>query len=205
MIIDGKTYQLGEKNYVRLESDKSLIVLGHTNNSEMKHFIGWQKRLGGVYKKTAHFTILRNGTIYQHFDTKYSSEYFSNQSLNNKSIIILLENEGYLTKDSETNEFITWLGDIYKEKNNIVEKKWRNLNFWVSYTKEQFDSTIELVKSICMNHRIPKDSMNHNTKVNDLGGFSGIVYKANLEKFYTDLNPTWNFQLFKTKIENDER
>jgi N-acetyl-anhydromuramyl-L-alanine amidase AmpD len=205
MIIDGKTYQLGEKNYVRLESDKSLIVLGHTNNSEMKHFIGWQKRLGGVYKKTAHFTILRNGTIYQHFDTKYSSEYFPNQSLNNKSIIILLENEGYLTKDSETNEFITWVGDIYKEKNNIVEKKWRNLNFWVSYTKEQFDSTIELVKSICMNHGIPKDSMNHNTKVNDLGGFSGIVYKANLEKFYTDLNPTWNFQLFKTKIENDER
>lgn len=205
MIIDNKTYHLNEKNYVRLESNKSLIVLGHTNNSEMKHFIGWQKRLGGLYKKTAHFTILRDGTIHQHFDTKYSSEYFPNQLLNNKSIIILLENEGYLTKDSKTNEFITWLGDIYKEKDNIVEKKWRNLNFWISYTKEQFDSTIELVKSICTRHGIPKDSMSHNTKVNNLGGFSGIVYKANLEKFYFDLNPTWDFQLFKTKIECDER
>lgn len=205
MIIDNKTYQLSKKNYVEIESNKKLIVLGHTNNSKMKHFIGWEKRMGGLYKKTAHFSISTDGTVYQHFDSKYSSRYFNNQSLNNKSIIILLENEGYLTKDSETNEFITWIGDIYKEKNNVFEKKWRNLNFWVGYSQEQFESAINLVNYLCTKHKIPKKTMNHNTKVNDLGDFSGIVYKANLEKYYTDLNPSWNFQLFKTKIESDER
>jgi N-acetyl-anhydromuramyl-L-alanine amidase AmpD len=205
MIIDSKTYQLNEKNYVRKESVKNLIVLGHTNNSDMKHFIGWQTRLGGKYKKTAHFTISKKGVIYQHFDAKYSTKYFSNQSLNDRAIIILLENEGYLNKDSKTNEFITWLGDIYKEKNNIIEKKWRNLNFWVGYSQEQFESAINLINNLCVNFEIPKKTMNHNTKINDLGSFKGVVYKANLEKFYTDLNPSWNFQLFKTKIENDER
>lgn len=204
MIIDNESYQLGEKNYVQIESNKKLIVLGHTNYSKMKHFIGWQKRMGGAYKKTTHFTILTDGTIYQHFDSKYSSRYFNNHSLNKKSVIILLENEGYLIKDSESNEFITWLGDIYKEKNNVIDKKWRNLNFWVGYSQEQFESAINLVNYLCIKHEIPKKTMNHNTKVNDLGDFSGVIYKANLEKYYTDLNPSWDFQLFKTKIENDE-
>jgi N-acetyl-anhydromuramyl-L-alanine amidase AmpD len=204
MIIDRKTYKLEPKNYTPIESKKTRIVLGHTNNYDMKHFIGWQKRLNGKYQKTAHFTISKDGNVYEHFDPKFYSSYFKYHDLNSKSIVVLLENEGYLIKDSKNQQFITWLGDIYKGGSDVLEKKWRNLNYWAPYTKEQMNSAVELVNTLCDDFNIPRDTINHNTKLNSLGDFSGILYKANLDKFYTDLNPTWDFEVFKNKIENYE-
>lgn len=205
MIIDTNSYQLSEDNYVKTETFKNKIVLGHTNNHDMRHFIGWQKRLNGKYKKTAHYTISLDGTIYQHFAPKFYSKHFKYHDLNSKSIIVLLENDGFLTKEPGSEEFITWLGDIYKGETTVVEKKWRNLNHWPSYTQQQLESAIILTNKLCEDFNIPKQTFNHNTKVNELGNFSGVLYKANLEKYYTDLNPTWDFEVFKSKLEDYER
>ena len=78
MIIDDKTYKLASKNYIPIETEKTQIILGHTFNKDMKHIIGWKNRYNGSYKKTAAFTIAKDGTIYKHFDPKFSSNYFSN-------------------------------------------------------------------------------------------------------------------------------
>jgi hypothetical protein len=200
MFIDDKKYRLPLNNFINEETKKTKIIFGHTFNHDMRHVKGWLHRYNGKYKKTSAFTIGTDGIIYKHFDPKYYSKYFKNNDLNKKSIVILLENDGYLLNDSKNNQFITWVGDIYKQPNKVVERKWRNLNYWVPYTNEQFESVTELVKSLCVEFNIPLTVIGHNTKVEYLGDFNGILYKSNLDKHYSDLNPFWDFELFKENL-----
>ena len=204
MLIDDKTHVLPIQNYIQIESKKEQIIIGNTFNHDMRHYNCWLKRYNGHYKKTAAFTISSVGLIYKHFDPKFYSNYFKDYQSNSKSIVILLENDGWLIKNSENNEFITWIGDIYKEPSKVVEKRWRGYNFWAPYTKKQFESTTKLVKSLCNEFKIPLFAINHNTKVDNLSDYKGVMYKSNIEKYYTDINPSWNCELFKNKIENHE-
>ena len=201
MIIDDKRYALPLDNYVQNESIKKIIVIGHTGNRDMRHVTGWLHRYNKKYKKTAAFTIDAAGFVYQHFDPKLQSRYFNNQELDNKSIVILLENEGWLLKDVVKNEFITWIGDIYKQPSEIIEKKWRGYEHWSPYTKEQIDSTQELVKVLCEEFFIPVNAIGHNTKIDNLLDENCIIYRSNLDKNYTDLSPAWNCLEFKNKLE----
>ena len=194
-----KSYILPKNNYTNIESIKKQIVIGNTNNNNMKHYIGWVNRYNGKYKKTAAFTIDADGIIYKHFEPRYQSEYFNDLKQNNKSIVILLENDGYLIKDMEKNNFLSWLGYIYKEE-DVFEKKWRTYNYWVQYKKEQIDSAVNLVKELCEEFYIPLTAMTHNTKMNDLEEYSGILYKSNIEMYYTDLSPAFDFEYFTNKI-----
>jgi hypothetical protein len=201
MIIDDKTYALEEKNYVPIECIKKQIVLANTFNHDMKHVIGWKTRYNGEYKKTAAFTIDAAGVVYQHFDPRYQSKYFGKIDLDMKTIIILLENDGWLFNDKEKNNYITWFGDIYNKPSDVFEKRWRGYTHWANYTKEQFDSCVELTKMLCDEFFIPNVAISHNTKVYTLSEFQGVVYKSNIEKYYTDLTPAWDFENFKTKLE----
>jgi hypothetical protein len=115
-----------------------------------------------------------------------------------------LENDGWLIKDNEKDKFITCIGDIYNEPTKVVTKKWRGFIFWSPYTEEQFESTIYLVKLLCNRFSIPLTAIPHNTKLDILNGYSGILYKGNLEKHFTDPNPSWDCELFKNKIEKHE-
>ena len=195
-----QSYILSKDNYIDIESIKKQIVIGNTNNHNMKHYIGWVNRYNGKYKKTAAFTIDADGIIYKHFDPRYQSEYFNDLEQNNKSIVILLENDGWLTKDVEKNSFISCLGYIYKEQ-EVFEKKWRAHNYWANYTKEQIDSATNLVKELCNEFYIPLTAMTHNVKMDGLEDYRGILYKSNIEMYYTDLSPAFNFEYFINNIE----
>lgn len=201
MDVELTKYKLPTNNYVLAETPKNLIVIGHTFNHDMKHVTGWLHRYHGKYKKTSAFTISTNGTIYQHFDPKYHSRYFNKTELDNKSIVILLENDGWLVKDNQKNEFYTWIGDIYSEPNMIIEKRWREYSYWAPYTNEQIESTLSLCNKLCVDFDIPVMVMNHNTKIDNLIGYEGIIYRSNLEKHYTDLSPSWDCNEFKNKLE----
>lgn len=200
MIIN-ETYLLSANNYYEVESIKKQIVLGNTFNYDMRHVSGWLHRHNGHYKKTAAFTIDAAGIVYKHFEPKYQSNYFKDLEQNSKSIIILFENDGWLVKDKEKNEFISCLGHIYKEPKNIVKKKWRGYEFWTPYTDEQLESSYELINQLCEEFYIPKIALNNNVKNDDLDDYTGIVYKSNLNKIFTDLSPAFDFETFKTKIE----
>lgn len=201
MIIDAKNFKLPIDNYNPIESEKKQIVIGNTFNHDMRHVIGWLHRYNGKYKKTAPYTITKSGIVYEHFDPKYQSKYLNDSALDNRSIVILLENDGWLTKNNEKNKFITWVGDIYNGQNEVFEKKWRGYNYWCPYTKEQMVSTLKLTNLLCENFSIPKTSINHNTKIDEICDYEGIIYKSNLAKQYNDLNPSWDFELFKETIE----
>ena len=63
----------------------------------------------------------KEGKIYNHFEPKFHARYFNNLELDKKTIVILLENEGWLLNNQENNQFITWLGDIYNKEEQIFE------------------------------------------------------------------------------------
>jgi hypothetical protein len=205
MIIDTATYKLDENQYLVPEAIKKQIVIGHTGTMDMKHVTKWKTRLNGNYKKTAAFTISKSGQVFNHFDPIFSSTILNNPYLDKRSIVILLENEGWLSKDGENNEFIDWLGYIYNKPEEIIEKKWRNYQYWSPYTIEQFEATVALVNHLCEEFYINRYTVPHNTKLDDLLDFEGIMYRSNLDINYTDLNPSWDFNLFKQRIENEDQ
>ena len=201
MIINEDKFSLPTSNYVLTENLKKQIVIGHTFNHDMRHVIGWQHRNNGNYTKTAAFSIDAAGFVYKHFDPKYQSNIFDQKDLNDRSIVILLENDGWLIKNSK-NGFITWNGDIYNKNPEIVKVKWRGYENWAPYSNEQLESAIKLTSKLCDDFSIPLNVIGHNTKITGLKDYEGVIYRSNLDKNSTDLSPAFNFWDFKEIIEN---
>lgn len=204
MFIDEESYKLSHDNYVEIETIKTRIVLANSFNHDMKHVIGWKHRYNGKFKRTAAFTIDAAGSIYKHFDPKYFSRFFNNQEMDRKTIVILLENDGWLQKDTQNNKFITWLGDIYKKPTDVVEKRWRGHDYWSPYTEKQVESASELVRYLCKEFSIPVMAMTHNTKIDNVEEVHGILYRSNIDRQFTDVSPAWDFTGFKHKVETIE-
>ena len=62
-------------------------------------------------------------------------------------------------------------------------------------------SLSKIVKKLCNDFDIPLKVVSHNTNFDGIEKYSGITYRSNFEKFYTDINPTWDFTKFKDNIE----
>lgn len=200
-MIDHLTYTLTEKNYYPIEHKKKQIVIGNTFNFNMNHFNGWVNRINGSYKNVSNYTVDIDGKIYEHFDSKYFSEFLPN-SLSNKNIIsIVLVNQGWLDYDIKDKKYINCFGIIHSG-NDIIEKRWRNHTFWDNYSDKQIDSLINLTKYLLEKHNISKKVLSHNTYVKDIVGFEGVTYRSNWIKDSTDLSPSFNFEIFKNKVED---
>jgi N-acetylmuramoyl-L-alanine amidase len=200
MIIDEVKYNLDSLNYIEIESPKKYIVLTHSGRALENTFVKWKHRLGGKYTKTAHYSIDFKGNVFKHFEPIYCANNIGHIDFDKKSIIVQLENEGWLDVN-KNNEFCNWIGDIYNRPDEIVEKKWRGYSNWAPYLPSQFKSALELVSELCDEFFIPKVAVPHNTKVDNLDDFSGVIYKSNIEKNFTDLSPAWNCEEFKYKLE----
>lgn len=199
-MINKTDYILTNKNYIQEETIKDKIVIGNSLSNDLKYFNGWLTRLGGEYKGTSMFTIDIDGTIYQHFDTKYYSNYMTEIGVNENLISVNLVNEGWLIKDKNyENRFYNYVGNIYNKE--VYTKKWRGYEFWAEYTEEQFKSTIDLVRKLCDEHVLDRTVISHNTKLDSIKDIKGVLYKSNFKKYYSDLNPSWKFDEFKIKVE----
>ena len=201
MIIDKKTYKIEEKNYHKKEFKKHQIILGNSFSEKLNHVEGWKYRLGGEYTKTATFTINRGGKIFQHYDEKYYSDFIDNKMIDKKIISIVIENQGWLLKDLLKDRYIDWVGNIYKRRAKVVEKRWRGFVYWDPYTTKQINSCIKLINFLCEKCNIPNRCVGHNTYIAGIENFEGITYKSNYDKENTDLSPAWDFNNFKNKIE----
>ena len=194
-------FKLSDENYFQIETNKKRIVIGNSFSVSMGHCIGWMTRLNGKFKRTANFTIELNGTVHEHFSPKYYSNYLNDSKLDESTISIVLENEGWLTKDLfDENKYINYVGHIYNRE-EVVEKRWRNFKYWAPYTNEQMGSLIVLVRNLCKEYKIPLNVVSHNTGFKDANIYEGVLYRSNFEKYYTDISPTWDFETFKNKLE----
>jgi hypothetical protein len=57
-----------------------------------------------------------------------------------------------------------------------------------------------LLEFLTKKFKIPFKTIGHNTKVDAISDYNGIVFRSNYDKSYTDLSPAFNFDEFKKLI-----
>jgi len=192
----------GKFSNLNLVENKKQIVLCNTFREIEEYLISLNFRYNGKYDKIPHFIISKKGEIVQNINQNILTNIFKEDSLNKEKIFISFENLGWLVKKPFSDQFINWKDDIYT--GDVFNKKWRNYNYWDIYTTEQIKSASLLCIKLMEEFDIDKKFIGHNTKVQGIENFSGVVSKSNFNEVYTDLNPSFNFKLFLKNIEHEE-
>jgi len=183
------------------EDKKNQIVLCHTSRTLFDYMVSIKFRFGGKPIRLPHYIISRDGKILQLLDEDLNGYFTNNDRINSKSIVVCLENLGWLEKEPLKHHHINWIGNIYKEK--VFDRKWRDYFFWHPYTDIQVEKTAELCLELTKKHKIEKNFIGHNTKVKGVESFMGIITRSNFDEFATDLSPAFDFEKFN-KLLNDE-
>ena len=161
-----------------------------------------KNRYNGNNRIVPHYIISRNGDIFNIIPPSTYSDFMDEKSVNKKVIVIALENLGWLRKNPLDKSFINWIGE--KFSGDVFERKWRGHFFWQPYTEEQINKVSELTNMLCEEFDIPKKSVGHNVILDNIERFRGIVTQSNYDKFSTHLNPSFDFNIFINKIDNEQ-
>jgi len=196
-----KIEQLTGFNSVGRNKRKKQIVLTHTSRNVTDYISSLKYRYNGKYDKIPHFIIQKDGRVFQMIDPSLYSNILDSEQQNKHSIVICLENLGWLKKNPLNPSYVNWIGDIYKE--GIYERKWRGHFFWEPYTNEQMESLVELSLYLCEMFSIPASCIGHNVKLDGIEKFEGIVTRSNFTTDNTDLSPAFDFDYFKKILENE--
>jgi N-acetyl-anhydromuramyl-L-alanine amidase AmpD len=180
---------------------KTQIVLTHTSRTLFDYMVSIKYRFGGKPLKLPHYIIGRDGKVIQTLNDDLNSGFTNNERVNKQGIVVCLENLGWLEKEPLKNHHRNWIGNIYKEK--VVDRKWRDYFFWHPYTEIQLEKTVELCKELSKNYDIPLKCVGHNTKIKGVESFDGIITRSNFDEFATDISPAFDFERFKTLLENE--
>jgi len=184
------------------QKKKKQIILCHTSREVEEYLASLKFRYNGKFDRIPNYVITRDGKILQLLSDISHTNYFNNENINRNSIIICLENLGWLEKKPLTNSYINWKGSIYNEQ--VYEKKWRDYFFWEPYTTSQIQSTADLCNQLNKTLRIDNRCIGHNTKVVGIENFEGIVTKSNFDSDFTDLSPSFNFETFRKLLKNEQ-
>jgi hypothetical protein len=193
----------GEFKPTGKQKKKHQIILTHTSRNLSEYLQSLKYRYNGDFKRIPNYIISREGKILKLLDNQEHTNFFKEPNINRNSVIICLENLGWLQKEPLTDHYVNWIGDIYKGK--VYEKKWRDYYFWQPYTEKQVNATADLCKEIFKNMVINSTIIGHNTKINGVHKFEGVVTRSNFTTDKTDLSPAFNFEEFLKKIEHEEQ
>ena len=182
---------------------KRQIVLCHSNRPAENYLNSLKYRKNGNYDRIPNYFIDRNGQILNLISDDSYANFFSDDDVNRNSIVICLENLGWLKKTPLCLSYSNWIGDIYNK--TIFERKWKDKIYWEPYSDEQLTSLVELSKKLLVKFSIDNKFIGHNTKVDGVKLFNGIVCRSNYNGRYTDISPAFHYEKFKNLIENDER
>jgi len=183
------------------QKKKNQIILTHTSRNVENYLASLRYRHNGKYKKIPNYVITKDGKILKLLENYEYSEFFATKNINRNGIVICLENLGWLEKQPLENQYVNWIGDIYKGK--TFDRKWRDYYFWDPYTEKQTDSLVDVCKSIIKEMKMNQGIIEHNTKINGIEKYKGIVTKSNYNSYITDLSPAFDFELFRKKFENE--
>ena len=197
-----KFEKYGNFESVGTQKEKKQIILCHTSREVQEYLASLQFRYNSKYDKIPNYVVTRDGKVLQLLDDTSYSNFFSDSQINKNSVIICLENLGWLEKKPLTNYYINWKGSIYNQQ--VYEKKWRDFYFWHPYTDKQLETTAGLCKQIMKPLQIDKSCVGHNTKIEGIKKFEGISSRSNYDVIYTDLSPSFNFVNFIKLLENEQ-
>lgn len=181
-------------NIYKRKTKKKQIILFDTQRRIDDYVNKIKYRRNGNYDDIPHYIISKQGKIFQIFDTNFSSNTFNNPSVDKKQIKIALENLGWLNKNTITGFLYNWIGDAYRSQPHI--KSWRNHHFWDKYTEEQMTSVKLLCDYLRDKHNIPNVFITSSGYFKNAPNFNGILCKSNFSDIYTDINPSFNFNIF---------
>jgi hypothetical protein len=180
---------------------KNQILLTHTSRNIIDYMVSLKYRFGGNPHKLPHYLISREGKVIQLLNNELNGNFSNNDRVNAKSIVISLENLGWLEKVPLKKGYNNWIGNIYNGE--IVDRKWRDYFYWQPYTEIQIEKTAELCKNLSKEWEITLKCIGHNTKVKGCETFLGIITRSNFDEFATDLSPAFDFELFKKLLEDE--
>jgi hypothetical protein len=184
-----------------IENNKKQIILTHTSRNIENYLISLKYRFNGKFKRIPHYVISREGKILNLLPNESFTEFVHDSSFNKHSIIISLENLGWIHKEPLKETYINWIGDIYKGE--VFERKWRDYFFWQPYTEIQIENVAKLCKKLFEEMSIQKQIIGHNTRINGIEKYEGVLTRSNFDSESTDVSPAFNFELFTKKIEDE--
>lgn len=183
-------------------NDKKQIIITDTKRDYKKYINSLKYRYNKKNPFLPNYVINKNGEIFQIMKPENFSGFMNDLEIDKNSIVVALENYGWLIKNALNNTYTNWIGDIYREE--AFEKKWREKNYWDRYSKKQIDILSKLLIDLCEKFEIPKTCVETNVKQEGVEKFNGIVSKSNFDFIHKDVNPSFDFKLLKKKIENDK-
>jgi N-acetyl-anhydromuramyl-L-alanine amidase AmpD len=188
-------------NSVGRWKNKKQILLSHTSREGAEYVTSLKTRHNGGYKKVPHYLIRKDGRVFQLLDPETYSDYLKDYNNQKQTIVITLENLGWLKKNPLNASYINWIGNIYSE--GVYERKWRGHFFWDPYTDSQMESLQKLVVDLCDRFEIPKTCIGHNVKVDNVEFYEGIVTRSNYSQNVTDLSPAFDYEELLKVLENE--
>ena len=184
------------------QKKKHQIILTHTSRNLGEYLMMLKYRYNGNFKRIPNYVVTRDGEILKLLENNEHTEFFPEPNINRNSIIISLENLGWLQKEPLTDHYINWIGDIYNGK--VFERKWREYFFWQPYTDKQLDSTALLCNKLFGELSIKKQIIEHNTKIVGIEKYEGVVTKSNFDIQFTDVSPAFKLDELLKKIEYEQ-
>lgn len=191
--LDKVKYAIDAKNHYQTKHKKSQIILGGSLRKDSNHIIHLQHKDFGYTKKWPTYSITRDGTIYQHYDPAYYSDYMGIKDIDKKSISIVLENMGMLFYDASKEHFVNWINEICSDE-LVYEKLWKNCRYWEKYSERQYESVAILCEYLFKEYDIQKDALGFNVHDPESIAYRGLLTRSNYDSDYSDLNPSFDFQ-----------
>ena len=185
------------------QKNKNKIILINTFRDIKSYLVSLKYRHNGEYDKIPNYVITKKGEVLCLLKNSEYSNLFDDKLLKYNSIVIAIENLGWLEKNQDRGMNINWIGDIYNGE--PYYKKWRDYDFWDVYTEAQMNSLASLCSEICDRMKINKKFIGHNIKTDINLKFNGILSRSNIYKSYTDVSPSFDIKLFEKKLENDRK
>jgi hypothetical protein len=190
-----------EFNIMGVNQNKKQIILTDTKRPYNHYINSLKYRYNKKNPYLPNFVISKNGEIIKIMNPENYSNYMNDINIDKDSIIVSLENLGWLNKNNLNNYYVNWIGDIYKGE--VFEKKWRDKMYWDTYTKEQIEALVNLIIELNKNFKFGVECLWTNVRYNEVKTFKGIVSKSNFDFIYKDVNPSFDFKLLKKQLKND--
>lgn len=197
----GNLYELAEFKEKGVNNKKKQIILTDTKRDYKNYINSLRYRYNKENPYLPNYLITKDGDIYRILEPEKYSDFMNDENIDKNSIVIAIENNGWLKKNPLDNTYVNWIGDIYKKE--VYEKKWRDYFFWEPYSEDQMKTLSKLVIDICIKFKIPKECLGHNVKMDGVEFYKGVVSKSNFDFIYKDVNPSFNFKHFKELLEHD--
>jgi hypothetical protein len=112
----GNHYELTDFNPTGTSDKKTKIILTETKRDYKNYIMSLKYRYNKKNPYLPNYVITKEGDVYNIINPNQYSNYMVDEEVNKTSIIIALENLGWLKKNTLSDTYVNWIGDIYKEK-----------------------------------------------------------------------------------------